>query len=258
MKVVILAGGMGTRLSEETDLKPKPMTELGDKPIIWHIMKLYAHYGFTDFVLCLGYKGYQIKEYFANYFLHQADVTIDLGKNCMEVHHGKAEPWKVTLVDTGLNTMTGGRLKRVQKYLDKKPFMLTYGDGVADMDLKKLLALHKKGGRYATMTTVQPAGRFGAVEMDGGGRVRSFREKPHGDGAWINGGFFVLQPEIFDYIGEDDSIVWERAPLEEIARDGQLTAYKHSGFWKCMDTLRDKRELEEMWASGKAPWKLWK
>jgi len=258
MKVVILAGGLGTRLSEETDLKPKPMAEIGLKPMLWHIMKIYSHYGFNDFVLCLGYKGYMIKEYFANYFLHQADVTIDMEKNCMEVHHGKAEPWKVTLVDTGLNTMTGGRIKRVQEYVGKNPFMLTYGDGVADVDLKKLIAYHKKQGKLATMTAIQNLGRFGAIEMNSAGTVSSFQEKPMGDGAWINGGFFVLQPEVFDYLKDGDATVWERGPMEGLARKGQLCAYQHNGFWKCMDTLRDKIELEKMWQSEKAPWKLWK
>ena len=258
MKVVILAGGMGTRLSEETDFKPKPMTEIGEKPILWHIMKIYSHYGFNDFVLCLGYKGYMIKEYFANYFLHQADVTINMKNNKMEVHHRKAEPWKVTLVDTGLNTMTGGRIKRVQEYIGNKPFMLTYGDGVANIDLKKLVTFHKKHGGSVTMTAIQPLGRFGAIEMDGESRISAFKEKPQGDGAWINGGFFVLEPEVFDYIKDGDASVWERAPLERLAEDGQLAAYRHAGFWKCMDTLRDKFELESLWRSGKAPWKIWK
>lgn len=258
MKVVILAGGMGTRLSEETDIKPKPMTEIGTKPMLWHIMKIYSHYGFNDFVLCLGYKGYMIKEYFANYFLHQADVTIDMKNNKMEVHHKKAEPWKVTLVDTGLNTMTGGRIKRVQEYVGKKPFMLTYGDGVADVDLKKLAAYHKKKGGLATMTAIQPQGRFGAVNIAPDGAVSSFQEKPQGDGAWINGGFFVLEPEVFDYIKDGDPTIWERAPLENLAADGKLAAYTHTGFWKCMDTLRDKIDLENHWKSGDAPWKVWK
>ena len=258
MKVVILAGGMGTRLSEETDLKPKPMAEIGAKPMLWHIMKIYSQYGFNDFVLCLGYKGYMIKEYFANYFLHQADVTIDMRNNKMEVHHKKAEPWKVTLVDTGLNTMTGGRIKRVQEYIGKNPFMLTYGDGVADVDLKKLAAFHKKSGGYATMTAIQNLGRFGAIDMKVNGKVRAFEEKPQGDGAWINGGFFVLQPEVFKYIKDGDPTIWERGPLEKLAAEGKLSAYKHSGFWKCMDTLRDKIELEALWQSGKAPWKIWK
>lgn len=258
MKVVILAGGMGTRLSEETDLKPKPMAEIGTKPMLWHIMKIYSHYGFNDFVLCLGYKGYMIKEYFANYFLHQADVTIDMKNNRMQVHHKKAEPWKVTMVDTGLNTMTGGRIKRVQDYVGNKPFMLTYGDGVADVDLKKLITYHKKHGKLATMTAIQPLGRFGAVDIAADGKVRAFQEKPQGDGAWINGGFFVLEPKVFNYIKDGDPTIWERAPLEGLAADGQLAAYTHQGFWKCMDTLRDKTELENLWQGGKAPWKVWK
>jgi glucose-1-phosphate cytidylyltransferase len=258
MKVVILAGGMGTRLSEETDLKPKPMAEIGEKPMLWHIMKIYSHYGFNDFVLALGYKGYMIKEYFANYFLHQADVTIDMATNKMEIHRQQAEPWKVTLVDTGLNTMTGGRIKRLRDYVGKEPFMLTYGDGVADVDLKKLAAFHKKQGRLATMTAIQPLGRFGSVDIAAGGEVRAFQEKPQGDGAWINGGFFVLEPGIFNYIKDGDPSIWERAPLENIAAAGELAAYRHPGFWKCMDTLRDKIELENLWKSGKAPWKVWK
>lgn len=258
MKVVILAGGMGTRLSEETDLKPKPMAEIGEKPMLWHIMKIYSHYGFNDFVLCLGYKGYMIKEYFANYFLHQADVTIDMKSNKMEVHHKKAEPWRVTMVDTGLNTMTGGRIKRVQDYIGNKAFMLTYGDGVADINLKKLVSFHKSHGGLATMTAVQPLGRFGAVEIVSKDRVDAFKEKPQGDGAWINGGFFVLEPGVFDYIQDGDPTIWERSPLEGIARDKQLSAYRHMGFWKCMDTLRDKTELENLWKSGKAPWKVWR
>ena len=258
MKVVILAGGMGTRLSEETDLKPKPMAELGEKPMLWHIMKLYSHYGFNDFVLCLGYKGYMIKEYFANYFLHQADVTIDMKNNKMEVHHRKAEPWKVTLVDTGLNTMTGGRIKRVQEYIGKNPFMLTYGDGLSDVDMKKLVAFHKKQKGLATITAIQTLGRFGALNISAKGAVYSFQEKPIGDGAWINGGFFVLEPEIFDYIQDGDATIWERKPLEKLASQGKLNAYMHNGFWKCMDTLRDKTELEALWKSGTPPWKVWK
>ena len=258
MKVVILAGGMGTRLSEETDMKPKPMAEIGAKPMLWHIMKIYSHYGFNDFVLCLGYKGYMIKEYFANYFLHQADVTIDMKNNRMEVHHKKAEPWKVTMVDTGLGTLTGGRIKRVQEYVGKEPFMLTYGDGVANVDIKKLIAFHKAQGKLATMTAIQPLGRFGAVDIADNGTVRAFQEKPQGDGAWINGGFFVLEPKVFDYIKDGDSAIWERAPLETLAAKGQLAAYTKTDFWKCMDTLRDKTELENLWQSGKAPWKVWK
>ncbi|WP_022854420.1 glucose-1-phosphate cytidylyltransferase [Thermodesulfatator atlanticus] len=257
MKVVILAGGFGTRLSEETHLKPKPMVEIGGKPILWHIMKVYSAYGFNDFIICLGYKGYVIKEYFANYFLHMADVTIDLKNNKIEVHSAKAEPWRVTLVDTGLNTMTGGRIKRIQKFIGDETFMLTYGDGVGDIDIKTLVEFHKKHGKYATVTAVQPSGRFGALELDEKDNVLSFREKPRGDGAWINGGFFVLEPAVFDYI-EGDETVWEREPLENLAKDGQLVAYKHRGFWKCMDTLRDKNELEKLWQSGNPPWKVWK
>ncbi|HBE89247.1 MAG TPA: glucose-1-phosphate cytidylyltransferase [Elusimicrobia bacterium] len=257
MKAVILAGGMGTRLSEETDLRPKPMVEIGGKPMLWHIMKTYSHYGINDFVLCLGYKGYMIKEYFANYFLHQADVTIDMKKNCMDIHHCKAEPWKVTLVDTGLNTMTGGRIRNVRDYIGDKTFMLTYGDGLADVDIKKLLTFHRKHGRHATVTAIQPKGRFGAIEMDEKGAVEAFQEKPQGDGAWINGGFFVLEPEIFAHL-HDDSDIWERKPLAKLASSGQLRAYRHDGFWQCMDTLREKQELEKLWDSGTAPWKKWK
>ncbi len=255
MKVVILAGGFGTRLSEETDIKPKPMVEIGGKPILWHIMKIYSTYGFNDFVICLGYKGYVIKEYFANYFLHMSDVTIDLKNNKMEIHNVKAEPWKVTLVDTGLNTMTGGRIKRVQKYIGNETFMLTYGDGVGNINIKKLLEFHRKHDKYATLTAVQPSGRFGALDLEES-KVKAFKEKPKGDGAWINGGFFVLEPQIFDYI-EGDETIWEREPLENLAKDGQLMAYKHTGFWKPMDTLRDKRELESLWQSGNPPWKIW-
>lgn len=257
MQVVILAGGFGTRLSEETDLKPKPMVEIGGKPMLWHIMKIYSHYGFTDFVVCLGYKGYLIKEYFANYFLHQSDVTIDLKKNSLEIHHTKAEPWKITLVDTGSATMTGGRVKRVQKYIGNKPFMLTYGDGVGDVDIKALVAFHKKNKKFATVTSVQPSGRFGALNLDEDRNVLSFQEKPKGDGAWINGGFFVLESDVFDYIAGDET-VWEKEPLERLASDGQLVAHTHSGFWQPMDTLRDKNHLEELWKNEKAPWKLWK
>ena len=255
MKVVILAGGFGTRLSEETDIKPKPMVEIGGKLILWHIMKIYSSYGFNDFVVCLGYKGYVIKEYFANYFLHMSDVTIDLKNNQIEVHDVKAEPWKVTLVDTGLNTMTGGRIKRIPTSLCNDPFMLPYGDGVGNINIKELLEFHKKHGRYATLTAVQPSGRFGALDLEDV-QVKAFKEKPKGDGAWINGGFFVLEPQIFDYI-EGDETIWERDPLENLAKDGQLMAYKHTGFWKPMDTLRDKRELESLWQSGNPPWKVW-
>ncbi|MBU6392493.1 MAG: glucose-1-phosphate cytidylyltransferase [Planctomycetes bacterium] len=258
MKVVILAGGFGTRLSEETDLKSKPMVEIGGKPIIWHIMKSYSHYGFNEFVICLGYKGYVIKEYFANYFLHQSDVTIDMrgNQNNIEIHNCNAEEWKITLVDTGLNTMTGGRIKRIRNYIGNETFMLTYGDGVANINLQNLLEFHGKYGKYATVTSVQPSGKFGALELDDRNKVLSFQEKPKGDGAWINAGFFVLEPKVFDYIKEDETI-WEREPLEGIAKDGQLMAYKHHEFWKCMDTLRDRVELENLWASGNAPWKVW-
>ncbi|SNZ06196.1 glucose-1-phosphate cytidylyltransferase [Persephonella hydrogeniphila] len=255
MKVVILAGGFGTRLSEETDIKPKPMVEIGGKPILWHIMKIYSAYGFNDFIICLGYKGYVIKEYFANYFLHMSDVTIDLKNNQMEIHNVKTEPWKVTLIDTGLNTMTGGRIKRIQPYIENETFMLTYGDGVGNINIRELLEFHKKHGKYATLTAVQPSGRFGALDLNDN-EVKAFKEKPKGDGAWINGGFFVLEPKIFDYI-EGDETVWERDPLENLAKDGQLMAYKHTGFWKPMDTLRDKRELETLWQSGNPPWKVW-
>ena len=257
MKVVILAGGLGTRLSEETDIKPKPMVEIGGKPVLWHIMKIYSHYGFNDFVVCLGYKGYVIKEYFANYFLHQSDVTINLRENNMEIHQSKAEPWKITLVDTGLNTMTGGRIKRVQKYIGSEAFMLTYGDGVGNVDINALLKFHKSHKKYATVTSVQPSGRFGALNLDNNNNVLSFQEKPRGDGSWINGGLFVLEPPAFDYIRSDET-VWEKEPLENLAHDGQLVAHTHTGFWQPMDTLRDKNHLEELWRTDEAPWKVWK
>jgi len=256
MKVVLLAGGFGTRLSEETEIKPKPMVEIGGKPILWHIMKIYSHYGFNEFIICLGYKGYVIKEYFANYFLHMADVTFDMEKNQMEVHHQKAEPWKVTLVDTGANTMTGGRIKRVQDYVGNEPFMVTYGDGVADVNIADLVKFHNKHGKIGTMTAVQPSGRFGSLDKNDSGQVLSFKEKPKGDGSWINGGFFVFQPEIFNYI-DGDSIVFEKQPLENLAVDRELVAYEHSGFWKPMDTLREKQELESAWSTEKASWKVW-
>ncbi|MFA6054899.1 MAG: glucose-1-phosphate cytidylyltransferase [Thermodesulfovibrionales bacterium] len=256
MKVILLAGGFGTRISEESHLRPKPMIEIGDKPLIWHIMKTYSYYGFNDFIVCLGYKGYIIKEYFANYFLHQSDITIDLDKNRIEAHDSKAEPWKITLVDTGLNTLTGGRIKRVRKYLNKNTFMLTYGDGVGDIDIRRLLDFHKNHGKYATITAVQPPGRFGSMNLGDGDNVLSFQEKPKGDNAWINGGFFVLEPQVMDYI-EGDETLWEKEPLERLAKDGQLLAYKHYGFWKPMDTLRDKTELENLWNSEKSPWNVW-
>ncbi len=255
MKVVILCGGMGTRLREETEYRPKPMIEIGEKPILWHIIKMYSSFGFNDFVICLGYKGYVIKEYFSNYFLHQSDVTIDLGKNSLEVHDSHAERWRITLVDTGLNTMTGGRIKRIRKYVDGT-FMLTYGDGVADVDIGRLASFHKAHGRLATITAVQPSGRFGALDIDSRDHVVSFKEKPRGDNAWINGGFFVLDSKVFDYI-EGDRTIWEREPLEALARNGELAAYRHTGFWQPMDTLRDKNQLDELWGTGKPPWKTW-
>lgn len=255
MKVLILAGGFGTRLSEETALKPKPMVEIGGRPILWHIMKTYSHYGFNDFVILLGYKGYYIKEYFSNYFLHQSDVTFDLSENKMEVHKNAAEPWKVTLLDTGIETMTGGRVKRAKEYLDGA-FMLTYGDGVADVDLRALLSFHKAHGKKITMTSVQPAGRFGALNINADGKVTSFEEKPQGDGNWINGGFFVCEPEVIDYI-DGDATIFEREPLENLAQDRELHAFKHQGYWQCMDTLRDKKSLADLWKNKTAPWKIW-
>jgi glucose-1-phosphate cytidylyltransferase len=256
MKVVLLAGGLGSRLSEETSLRPKPMVEIGGKPILWHIMKIYSHYGYNEFVICLGYKGYVIKEYFANYFLHQSDVTIDIAENKLEVHNSQAEPWKITLVDTGVNSMTGGRIKRAAKYLNNEPFLLTYGDGVSNVDIKALVDFHQKNKKLVTVTAVQPSGRFGALSIDETDSVSSFYEKPQGDGAWINGGFFVCEPEAINYI-EEDATIWERAPMETIASEGQMAAFRHEGFWKPMDTLRDKNELEEDWNKGQAQWKLW-
>jgi len=256
MKAVILAGGFGTRISEETHLKPKPMIEVGGKPLIWHIMKIYSAHGVNDFIICCGYKGYVIKEYFSNYFLHMSDVTIDLADNAIEVHNRKAEPWKVTLVDTGDDSMTGGRLRRVRDYVrDDEDFCFTYGDGVANVDVTALIAFHRRHGRKATVTAVRPPGRYGALEMDGE-MVRGFAEKPRGDGGLINGGFFVLAPSAIDYV-EGDATPWESAPMERLARDGELVAFTHDGFWQPMDTLREKNHLEELWASGKAPWKTW-
>lgn len=256
MKAVILAGGLGTRISEETHLKPKPMVEIGGRPILWHIMKIYSAHGVNDFIVCCGYKGYVIKEYFANYFLHMSDVTFDMTHNRMEVHQKKAEPWRVTLVDTGEDTLTGGRLKRVAAYLeDETAFCFTYGDGVADVDITALIAFHKRHGKLATVTAVQPPGRYGALVREGNA-VRGFQEKPPGDGAWINGGFFVLHPRVIDYI-EGDQSSWEGLALETLAREGQLEAFEHRGFWQPMDTLRDKNHLDELWRSGKAPWKIW-
>jgi len=257
MKAVILAGGLGTRLSEETSIKPKPMVEIGGQPILWHIMKIYSAHGVNDFIVCCGYKGYVIKEYFANYFLRMSDVTFDMRFNQMNIHAGNAEPWRVTLVDTGENTMTGGRLKRVREHVGNSTFCFTYGDGVSSVDITKLIQQHKAEGTLATLTAVQPPGRFGAISLgQEQTRINQFHEKPGGDGAWINGGYFVLEPEVIDYIA-DDSIMWEQEPLTKLAHDGQLSAYKHSGFWQPMDTLKDKNYLEELWKSGKAPWKVW-
>jgi glucose-1-phosphate cytidylyltransferase len=257
MKVVILAGGLGTRISEETVVRPKPMVEVGGKPILWHIMKIYSHYGYNDFIVCLGFKGYMIKEYFSNYFLHMSDVTFDMKQNVMEVHERYVEPWKVTLVDTGADTMTGGRIKRVVPYIGKEPFMLTYGDGVSDIDIGHLVAYHKAHGKFATVTATQPSGRFGALDLGDKGQVLSFQEKPAGDGSWVNGGFFVLDPQVLVHL-IDDNTIFEKEPLEKLAHDGQLIAHKHRGFWYAMDTLRDKNHLESLWQSGKAPWKVWK
>jgi len=257
MKVVILAGGFGTRLSEESHLKPKPMIEIGERPILWHIMKIYSHYGFNDFIICLGYKGYYIKEYFANYYLHESDVTFNFKHgNEQLIHAHSAEPWRVTLVNTGIDTMTGGRVKRIQPYIGNETFMLTYGDGVSDINIKELTNYHKAHGKLATVTTTQPTGRFGALNLSEDNAVNGFQEKPKGDGAWINAGFFVMEPKVFDYI-KDDGTILEREPLENLAKRNQLFAYKHSGFWQPMDTLRDKNYLEELWKSGKALWKIW-
>ena len=257
MKAVILAGGLGTRISEETHLKPKPMIEIGGKPILWHIMKIYSSHNVNEFIVCCGYKGYVIKEYFANYFLHMSDITFDISKNSMEVHRKTAEPWKVTLVDTGDKTMTGGRLKRVKNYLDpKEPFCYTYGDGLSDIDISKTIEFHKEKGKLATVTAVQPPGRYGALECNGD-IVKGFTEKPKGDGGRINGGFFVLNPEVIDLI-EGDNTSWEEKPLNNLASSDQMVAFNHDGFWQPMDTLRDRQHLEELWSSNKAPWKIWK
>ena len=255
MKAVILAGGLGSRLSEETVLKPKPMVEIGGRPMLWHIMKIYSAHGINDFIICLGYKGYVIKEYFANYFLHMSDVTIDLSDNSLEIHNRFAEPWKATLVDTGESTQTGGRLKRITTYVQDEDFCMTYGDGLADIDIPALRHFHAERGKLATVTAVQPPGRFGSMVLEGG-KVKSFREKPLGDGSWINGGFFVLSPGALEYVHGDETY-WEREPMENLTRDGQMAAYPHEGFWSAMDTLRDRSALEELWASGKAPWKQW-
>lgn len=257
MKAVILAGGFGTRLSEATNLIPKPMVEIGGKPILWHIMKTYSLHGINEFVICCGYKAYVIKEWFANYFMHNSDVTVDLANNTIEVHECKAEPWKVTLVDTGLHTMTGGRIKRIQKYIGNEPFLLTYGDGVSDIDITASIEEHKKNGKALTVTAYKPNGKFGALEIDEVGAVNAFTEKPAGDGMWINAGYFICEPEVFSYITEGDSTIFEKSPLENLAKDGKMHSYKHTGFWKPMDTLRDNTELNAMWDSGKAPWKKW-
>lgn len=257
MKAVILAGGLGTRLSEETSVRPKPMVEIGDRPILWHIMKTYSAHGINDFIICCGYKGYVIKEYFANYFLHLSDVTFDMRLNQMQVHYGHAEPWRVTLLDTGLETMTGGRLRRVRDYIGNETFCFTYGDGVSDINISQLVAFHRSQNTLATLTAVQPPGRFGAISLGNEQtKITSFREKQDGEGAWINGGYFVLEPEVIDLI-EGDSTVWEAAPMQKLAHSEQLSAYRHSGFWQPMDTLRDKHFLEDLWKSGKAPWKVW-
>ncbi len=257
MKVVILCGGMGMRLKEETEFKPKPMVPIGSRPILWHIMKIYSAFGFNEFIICLGYKGYMIKEYFSNYFLHQSDVTIDVKNNKIEVHNNVCEPWKITLIDTGLDTMTGGRIKRIRDYVKNETFMVTYGDGVGDINLKEVLEFHKKQGKYATLTATKLLGRFGALEINSKDEIISFQEKPKGNRAWVNSGFFVLEPQVFDYI-EGDETMWEREPLEKLAKNEQLAAYKHKGFWMCMDTLRDKEVLGELWISGNLPWKTWK
>lgn len=258
MKVVILAGGMGTRISEETQIKPKPMIEIGGKPIIWHIMKIYAYHGFNEFVVCLGYKGHFIKEYFINYFLYNSDITVELDKNTLDVHFTNTESFKVTLVDTGLDTNTAGRIKKIRNHVQNDTFMLTYGDGVSNVNIKELLNFHKSTGKMATLTSIQLPGRFGNIETNDKGLVTKFQEKPEGDGVWINGGFFVLEPSIFDYLnGDVEFVQWEKEPLIKIANDGQLAAYRHKGFWKCMDAMRDKVELEELWETQHAPWKVW-
>ncbi|MEG0940995.1 MAG: glucose-1-phosphate cytidylyltransferase [Oscillospiraceae bacterium] len=258
MKVVILAGGFGTRISEESHLRPKPMIEIGDKPILWHIMKIYSHFGFNEFVICLGYKGYMIKEFFADYYLHMSDITFDFANaNSMTIHNNVAEPWKVTLVDTGLNAQTGARIKRIEKYIGNEAFMLTYGDGVSNIDINKLLAYHNKPGKIATITAIQPGGRFGVLTMGEHGDVSGFAEKAKEDGGWVNAGFMVLEPTVFDYISDDEGCVFEREPLERLSASGQLCAYRHNGFWQCMDTQRDKGLLDEMWKSGKAKWRVW-
>lgn len=259
MKVVILAGGLGTRISEESHLKPKPMIEIGDSPILWHIMKYYSHFGYNDFIICCGYKGYVIKEYFADYYLHRSDVTFDFARNNeMIIHNNIAEPWRVTIVDTGLRTQTGGRISRIRNFIGNERFMLTYGDGVSDVDINALVKHHEESGKIATMTAIQPGGRFGVLDIDDNDTINRFTEKSKEDGGWINGGFMVLEPKIFDYLTDDESLIFERTPLETLASEGQLTAYKHGGFWQCMDTLRDKEHLERLIMNGNAPWIVWK
>ena len=257
MKTVILAGGLGTRLSEETDLRPKPMVEIGGKPILWHIMKIYSHYGYNDFIICCGYKSYFIKDYFYHYYMHSSDITVDLTSNKITYHNSTSEPWKITLVDTGLDTMTGGRIKRVQKYIGNEPFMLTYGDGVGNINIPELIIVHKQNKKSVTLTAVLPDGKFGALQLNNSDDITEFREKPAGDGSWINGGFFVCEPKVFDYITKGDSTIFEREPLEKLAADKQLKAYKHTGFWKPMDTLKQKIELNSLWNSDNPPWKVW-
>lgn len=258
MKVVIFAGGLGTRLAEETDVRPKPMVEIGGKPILWHIMKIYSHYGYNDFIICLGYKGFYIKEYFMDYFMHNSDMTIELNSNKLDIHTTQTESFRVTLVDTGLNTKTAGRLQRIKKYIGDEPFMLTYGDGVANVNMHELVQFHKSHNMIATITAIQPEARFGGMEIGADNFVQIFKEKPKGDGKWINGGFFVLSPRVFDFLGDNaDEVMWEDGPLDALSRMGELVAYKHTGFWKCMDALRDKIELEELWHTNKAKWKVW-
>ena len=257
MKVLLLAGGFGTRLSEETDMRPKPMVEIGSRPILWHIMKIYSHYGFNEFIVLLGYKGYYIKEYFANYFLHQSDVTIDMSNGQMEIHNNSSEPWKVTLLDTGLNSMTGGRIKRAQNFVGNEPFMLTYGDGVANINIQELVEFHKSHGKHMTMTSAQPDGRFGALDIDKNNKIKEFREKPKGDGSWINAGYFVCESKVFDYILDGDMTVFEQEPLKVLAKEGEIFTYKHNNFWMPMDTLKDKNTLNKLWNNNQAPWKVW-
>ena len=257
MKVLLLAGGLGTRLGEETSIRPKPMVEIGGSPIIWHIMKLYTHYGFTDFIILCGYKSEVIKEYFLNYYTNNSDVTIDFSNNQIDIHRNRCEPWKVTMLYTGRNALTGSRIKQARHYVGQEPFMLTYGDGVSDVNIKKLLEEHNRSGKLVTLTAVQPTGRFGAINIQADNSISRFQEKPVGDGAWVNGGFFVCQPKAFDYIADGENVTWEKEPLCSLAQAGQLGAYKHNGFWHPMDTLRDKMELNELWAAGKAPWKVW-